>query len=57
MSDEDAVSALSVEKLEKLPTESERTVFHLQNSGHGTTMFEKDPEFMRIVLNWLKQYL
>lgn len=57
VSDEDTTSALSVKKLEVLPTIGDRTVIHLQDKGHGTTMFEKDEGFMSLVLGWLTSHL
>lgn len=53
-SEEDSYSYESVNKLVKYwePDEAHKLKI-LQNAGHGTTMLEKNPEFMEEIINWL----
>lgn len=53
VSGEDELSHLSVKKLEEIDAEAEVKYVHLENAGHGTTMFEKNPAFMRDALDWI----
>jgi pimeloyl-ACP methyl ester carboxylesterase len=50
-SDEDTYAADSMEKLAERCL-AKTTVLHLQNAGHGTAMWEKDPDLVQTIVEW-----
>ena len=57
VSEEDEVSVSSVRQLETIKTKAELKFVYLSGAGHGTTMFERDPDFMNETLDWLVEHL
>lgn len=54
-SEEDAYSYQSVLKLDE--GSEQLSSIQVRNLGHGTTMFENDPELMKRVVDWINKYL
>lgn len=52
-SEDDAYSLSSVSELAKVKTWADVSVKTLKDAGHGTTMLESDPSFVREAAEWL----
>jgi alpha-beta hydrolase superfamily lysophospholipase len=52
-SEEDAYSYSTVEELARTPVDGDLQVLKLDDAGHGTTMFERLPQFMDEAAEWL----